>query len=293
MFDLSHIKRNKSRVVPSKLNHPKFSLHGIANYLAVVMLMISNAPPLGWCAQEDAEKLGPHSRIDFLHSKAPDIPPDTFGDFAIALKSAGIVSIKGATEDINRTRLNSICRKSHNLSFAELFEVLGRQTKSTPSYDAVSDCWNFKPPSMPLPYSLSIAPGWACEDRGQYECYIPKVQPVGMDIYMMGHFKNLEERDLKEIRDEQALQFADKVKPGVTLADMKKTIVDGCEALYFRSPAPMPGRQWRQWALVKNQQTFVIVSAVSDQNEKLLMPDVESMVASFRVLKPIDPYPGF
>jgi predicted Zn-dependent protease len=114
-----------------------------------------------------------------------------------------------------------------------------------------------------------------------------------MDIYMMGHFKNLNERDLTEIRDEQALWFADRIKPGVTLADMQKTQIDGCEALSFESPAPMKGRQWRQWALVKNQQAFVIVSAVSNENEKELMPDVRSMITSFHVLKPTDPYPGF
>lgn len=146
---------------------------------------------------------------------------------------------------------------------------------------------------MPLPYSLTLAKGWRSEERGNYTAYIPKIAPVGMDIYMMGRYHNMDNEQLKELRADNALQFAEKISSNVTVSDMKTVTVDGCEALAFASKAPMDGRRWRQWAFIKKGELFVIVSAYSDDNESKIVPDVDAMVATFHVLEPARPFPGF
>jgi hypothetical protein len=61
----------------------------------------------------------------------------------------------------------------------------------------------------------------------------------------------------------------------------------------YKSKAPEKGRQWRQWAFVKNGQALLIVSAVGDETEAILIPDVEKMVSSFHIIEPAVPFPGF
>lgn len=107
----------------------------------------------------------------------------------------------------------------------------------------------------------------------------------------MGRFVGLNEQQLKDIRDEQALVWADKMHNCITVDDMTKIIVDGAEALYYKTKAPIEGRQCRQWAFVKNGQSFV--RTVDDKNEAKLIPDVEKMVQSFHVLEPTLAFPGF
>lgn len=226
-----------------------------------------------------------------LKSVAPSIRHDTFGEFAEVLLSAGIVQIHSSNARVTRTRLAPICDKSHDLKMSEFLETIARQTGTTAKFDEKKCRWNFEPPAMPLPYRLSIAKGWHEEQRGYYTAYIPKIAPVGMDVYMMGRFDELDDSRMKQIRNEQALWFADRMRPGVKIEAMNTTTVDGCEALSFETKAPMEGRQWRQWAFVKDNQAFVIVSAVDDKNESKLIPDVEAMVSSFRVIEPVSPFP--
>lgn len=228
----------------------------------------------------------------FLKSLAPSIRHDNFGEFAELLTSSGIVNLHSSSPAVNKIELAPICNISHSLIFAEFLETIARQTGTTSKQDAKYSRWNFEPPSMPLPYKLSMANGWHKQERGYYTAYIPKIAPVGMDIYMMGRFKGLSDDQLKEIRNEQALWFADKVSPGATIAMMKIETVDGCEALSFEAKAPLEGRKWRQWAFVKDSQAFVIVSTLDDQNEAKLLPDVEAMIKSFHIVKPALPFPG-
>jgi hypothetical protein len=44
---------------------------------------------------------------------------------------------------------------------------------------------------------------------------------------------------------------------------------------------------------VKNGQALLIVSAVGDETEAILIPDVEKMVSSFHIIEPAVPFPGF
>lgn len=230
----------------------------------------------------------------FLNSVAPTLRSwRTFGEWSKCLKNANIANVYSASARINKEKCEPLVESAHKLTFAETFETVARQTKSTVHYDAKAQQWNFEEPQMPLPYSISICNGWKAEDRGFYVAYVPAIAPVGMDIYMNGRFKGLKEQQLKDIRDEQALVFADRMHNGVTVEEMTPITVDGVEALYYKTKAPVEGRQWRQWAFIKGGQSFLIVSAVSDQNEAKLIPDVEKMVQSFHVLEPPIPFPGY
>ncbi|MFA6208949.1 MAG: WG repeat-containing protein [Candidatus Obscuribacterales bacterium] len=221
----------------------------------------------------------------FLKALAPSIRKETFGEFAEVLASSGIVKLHSSRHSVNKMNLVPICKTSHSLIFAEFLETIARQTGTTVKHDERLDCWNFGPPAMKLPYTISVADGWQQQERGYYTAYIPKIAPVGMDIYMMGRFEGLNDQQLKEIRNEQALWFADKLSPGATMAMMNVETVDGCEALSFQVETPVAGRQWRQWAFIKNGQAFVIVSTLDDKNEAKLLPEVKTMISTFHVVK--------
>jgi hypothetical protein len=137
---------------------------------------------------------------------------------------------------------------------------------------------------MPLPYSVKAADGWKIEDRGMYVAYIPELAPVGMDIYMLGRYSDVSDSQSKNIRDLLALRFSKHVDPKATVADMKIATIDGAEAVYFESPAPVADRLWRQWAFFKDGQAFVIVSTYSEENKDKIVPAVDAMVKSFHVI---------
>jgi len=261
--------------------------------LHAVLLMLA-MPQALWAETKSQINDSSIQQKEFLSSVAPTLRSwKTFEEWAKSLKGAGIVSIRSGNTRIKKAKSEPLVDSAHKLTFAETFETMARQTKSTLRYDSNSHQWVFEEPQMPLPYSISIADGWKMDDRGYYVAYIPNVAPVGMDIYMMGRFVGLNDQQLKDIRDEQALVWADKIHNCITVNDMTKTTVDGAEALYFKTKATVEGRQWRQWAFVKNGQSFVIVSTVDDKNEATLIPDVEKMVQSFHVVEPPVPFPGF
>ncbi len=250
--------------------------------------------PCVFSAELKSETLNVSTRQDkFLGSVAPTIRSwRTFEEWSKCLGGANIANIFSSDSKVKTAKCEPLVDSAHKLTFAETFETIARQTQSTVHYDANAQQWVFEKPQMPLPYSISIADGWKAEDRGYYVAYIPAIAPVGMDIYMNGRFKGLNEQQLVDIRDEQALVFADRMHNGVTIADMTPTTVDGADALYYKTKSPVKGRQWRQWTFVKNDQSFIIVSTVADENEAKLIPEVEKMVHSFHVVNPAVSFPG-
>ncbi len=232
------------------------------------------------------------AKEEFIESVAPTIYHDTFSEYAGYLNSAGIINMSSSNTQVNKTDLDSIC-KSYRMKFVEFLETIARQTSSSVKYDEKTKRWLFEPPAMPLSYQVKMADGWRERKSGMYTAYIPTVQPVGMDVYMLGRFKNLSEAQLIEIRNEQAIRFAERMKNGTTFSDFKNTKVDGVEAIYFECPAPTEKRYWRQWSFIKNNQSFMIVSTYDEKNTEKIRADVDSMVASFHVVEPAVPFPGF
>jgi hypothetical protein len=242
--------------------------------------------PLGCIASPSSstvtKSLSDEQQRRFLRSVAPTIRSfRDFGANAKLFKEIGIVKCEPPGEI------------SHRLVFAEFFETLARQSGTSVHYDSKSNNWVFEKPPMPLPYTITMADGWSMEDRGLDVAYISSIGPVGLYIYLLGRFVNLDDQQLEEIRNEEALTWGDKASSGITIADMSPKTVDGCEALYFKTNAPAKYQQWRQWVFVKNKQAFLILSTIDDKNETILMPDVEKMVSSFHVIEPAVPFPGF
>jgi hypothetical protein len=137
-----------------------------------------------------------------------------------------------------------------------------------------------------VPFQLARADGWRMRDQGDHVVFIPPIAPVGMDVYMTGHYSTVQTKERTKLyqraREELALAFAEPFNPKIKKRDLRATKVAGEPALFWKTRAPgRPEITWRQWAVVLDGWGFVIVSAIEDKNETRVLPDVERMVASF------------
>lgn len=217
----------------------------------------------------------------------------SFYEFNNLLYCAHEPFIMTTSVEASKTPLQGVHIKDYKPTNAELFETMARQTQTSLKYDPTFlSKWIAVPPAMPLPYSVKVAPDWTSEDRGMYVGYHPKIQPVGMDIYMLGRYSDLPAERVKSVLEENAMGFAKMLDKSASINAMKELKVDDCDALYFETNTPRPGCKWRQWSLYKNGQAFLIVSTIDGANESKLLPEVQSMVASFHVLDTPSPSPG-
>jgi hypothetical protein len=214
----------------------------------------------------------------------------SFNGYCSLLYATQDVCIHTESEEISKTALSSPYPDFYKPTWAELFDAIARQTKSSWSYDAKTDFWVFAKGSRPLPFTIEMAKEWKADDRGSYVSYQPKVAPVGLDVYMMGTYSAGKEDQRQalygKVRDALALQFAKMFKKDVTTDAMTKLKVGKCEALYFTIAAPQTGIVWRQWVIVDSGQAFCVVSAIKPEQEKEIVPEVEAMVKSFKIAKP-------
>jgi hypothetical protein len=258
----------------------------------IILTCIQSASINTYAAGDEPPPLPVLSKIEqlkLLHSRVVSgVMEGCFGEFSETLYDLGRPFMGSSTERIVKTELMTVFPESYKPTYAEFFETIARQTQSTMKYDPSAYCgWVFEPPAMPLPYTIKTANSWKNEDHGVYVSYIPKIQKMGMDIYMMGHYSGLDDQKLKEVREAIAMRFATTVDPSANLDMMKQVTVDGVAALYFESQSPKKhDARWRQWALVKNRQAFIIVSSLDLKNEDKLLPDVQAMIASFHVTQP-------
>ncbi len=196
--------------------------------------------------------------------------------------------------EVANTKLQSPFAAKYLPTWAEFFESMARQTGTSIKYDPTFfSKWIATPPAMPLPYTIQLAKDWTSEDRNSYVANFPKIQPVGMDVYMFGRYSGLSAEKVREVRNDIALLFASHIDPSAKLESMKEVKVDGCDAIYYETKPPKRAEStWRQWSLVKDGQAFLIVSALADANSDILWPQVQSMVSSFHVNQPAPTSPG-
>ncbi|MBN2193547.1 MAG: hypothetical protein JW751_12090 [Polyangiaceae bacterium] len=195
-------------------------------------------------------------------------------------------------------KLTPVFPEFYRPTWRELFETYARQTSSRWAYDPKRNYWVFDPPALPRPYAFDLAKDWIKEDRGEYLFTKPPITPVGMDIWLFGTY-SFDEKDPKQlaavrerVRYALAARFARTFKEDLTEADMANLTVGGAEALFFTAvPPKRTDTRWRQWTLLAGGHGIVIVSIIHDENEARLLPDVEAMVKSFRLL-PQDPAAG-
>lgn len=211
----------------------------------------------------------------------------SFYEFNNLLFCMGQPYLETTSVEVSNTRLQTVHAQDYMPTVAELFETMARQTQSSVRYEPTFlSKWIVVPPAMPLPYSLKLEDGWKAQDRGLYVAYVPTLQPVGMDIYMLGRYSGLSPEKTIEARNLNALMFAKMFDKTVTIADMEEVKLSDCDAIFFKAKSAMKKDcQWRQWSFVKDGQAFVIVSALDNKNADVLLPQVERMVASFKLVE--------
>jgi len=248
---------------------------------------------------EGRKALAPEQRVALLARRTTgSMLEGTFDNVASCYDAAAGVCIHTDDEDVRWRRLSAVFPEFYRPTWRELLDTVARQTGTRFTYDPKRDFWVFAPPAPSLPYSFDLAKGWIKEDRGEYLFTKPPVAPIGMDIWLKGTY-SFDEADPKEraaardrVRHALAVRFARSFKKDVTEADMKKVTVGGAKALFFTAVPPRhTDTRWRQWAFLAGSHGIVIVSILHDKNETRLLPDVEAMVKSFRLL-PQDPADG-
>ncbi len=120
--------------------------------------------------------------------------------------------------------------------------------------------------------------------------HVPPNFPVGLDIYETGCYSSKDaEADgdfLKSIRLAVALEWAQRVNENAVEEDLKPTRVGGFDALFYESMIPSQlGKEirWRQWVFMVDNKCYFIVSTIFPELEAAIVPDVEKMLASFKV----------
>ncbi len=208
---------------------------------------------------------------------SPGMMMGSFDSYASYLYAVRNVMIHTYDDDINSTQIHSTFQANDKPTWREIFDSIAKQTGSQWSYDSEHNYWVFSKGSTVPPFTIAIAPGWKSEYRGNYVSYRPPIAPVGLDIY----FK--ESSGISEQITSSALKSAQKVNPNAKETEMKNQRVGQHDALFYSTVIPSTGIVWRQWVFGADKKEFVIVSAIKPENEKIILPDVQKMVQSFKV----------
>jgi hypothetical protein len=235
-----------------------------------------------------------------------------FGQFAnMFLVSSRIhlgtgVGLMAASKKIAETPLQSPFPPSYKPTLREFLDAIALQTSSQWAYDPSgkfiqSDVkrdqpveglavFEFVEAKREKPHEVNLAEGWTATDKGQWTMYSPPNFPVGMDIYEMGTYSPAENEASAEfaekIRSAVALQWAQRVNKNAAEADFKSAKVGSIDAIYYESMIPSQldkEVKWRQWAFVADGKCYFIVSTIFPEFEEQIFPDVEKMLASFRI----------
>lgn len=235
-------------------------------------------------------RMTPKELESFLRKRTSSSMMGNFSDFGSLLWAVYEVGIWSDDKSIGELPVQSPYPEDYNPTWKEFMDVLARQVECTWRYDHKTGYWVFKKKKMEHPFSLKIAGGWKSRDQRSHVVFVPPIAPVGMDVYMMGHYsaENESERDAiySKARKHVSELFARNFKSDLSESDFTVVTVSGEKALFFTSPSPKhPERIWRQWAFVKDGWCFIIVSIIDQTNESKLLPDVKSMISSFETTK--------
>lgn len=203
----------------------------------------------------------------------------TFNSFASYLYSIDLAFISTDNPEVAQTKLKSLPNPDLQISLRELFDEIGRQTSSKWSFDSEHRYWLF---SKPLPFVIEIASGWKKEVRPGYLFFKPPSAPVGMDIYFAGKIDSSETE--KDARIRIAKQYAERIIPNITEASMTEVELPNHNSLFLKTNIQSRGIIWRQWAFTEKGKCFVIVSAINENDDAVIFPDVELMVNSFLII---------
>jgi hypothetical protein len=94
---------------------------------------------------------------------------------------------------------------------------------------------------------------------------------------------------LARVPREVALEWAQRVKPETTAQALQPARVGAFDALFFESSVPSRlgyDLHWRHWVFMHGNHCYFIVSTLPPDKESELLPDVQAMLASFRINTP-------
>jgi hypothetical protein len=209
-----------------------------------------------------------------------------------------------SSPEIAKAELQPLFPRSYEPTLREFLDAIALQTKSNWKLDDsgkyIKDetggaapfddlpVFEFSPAKRAKPFEITLADGWKSKDQGHWLMLSPPSFPVGLDVYEMGTY-SIDEGDKKkllDIRTDVAMEWAGRVKDGVERDDLRTVKVGPFEALYFE--AMIPSRMdeeihWRQWVFMADNQCYFIVSTILPELDEKIFPDVEKMLASFRV----------
>lgn len=244
-----------------------------------------NVPPI----EKSNKTLSKEALNSFLKSRTSATVFGGFHSYCNFLHATEEITIITHNPEIKAASLWSPFVEDYMPTWEAFMNMLARQVQARWEYNHKTGNWEFFKGPLAYPFEITVAEGWTPHDRGNYVSYAPPGFPVGMDIYMMGHYSAEEGQNKADLyakaRRHVALTFARNFKKDVTVADMQKTDIAGAEALYFTIPSPpKPQIIWRQWAFVKKGWCFLIASAIDKKLEDRYLPDVKKMIDSFKLV---------
>ena len=236
----------------------------------------------------------------------------TFGQFSnMFLVSSQInlgsgVGLVTASKEIAESPLQSPFPASYQPTLREFLDAIALQTSADWKYDPTgkfvhSDVpredpserlalFEFTGTKREKPFAVTLAQGWKANDKGNWVMYVPPAFPVGMDIYEMGTYSCPEPKRehgfADEIRSAVALEWAKRVNEKAQSEDLKRTKVGKFDALFYETlihPQPDQNIKWRHWVFMDGDKCYFIVSTLPTELDGKVFPDLEKMLASFRI----------
>lgn len=215
----------------------------------------------------------------------------------------GLVTSSG---EIANTPLQSPFPAFYKPTLREFLDAIALQTSSEWKYDPSSKyfkselehktqvenlaMFEFTVTNREKPFEVTLADGWNAIDKGNWVMHVPPSFPVGLDIYEMGTYSSEDkatENDFRnQVRTAVALEWAQRVKQNAVLDDLKPAKIATFDALFFESMVPSQLNKeirWRHWVFMADNKCYFVVSTILPEFEDKIFPDVEKMLASFRV----------
>ncbi len=216
------------------------------------------------------------------------------------------VVLATVSKEIEYAEVESVFPVSYKPRLRELLDAIALQTGAKWDYEPtnrfirsnrrlktpITDIavFEFSKVERKKPIQVTLAEGWTSTDRGHWIMCKPPTAPVGMDIYELGRY-SCDDRAktpelLMQIPRDVALDWARRVKPDTSGSELKAARVGNYDALLFE--ATLKAKEggdvhWRHWVFMAGDRCFLVLSTLFPDQEKALLPEVESMIRSIQV----------
>ena len=215
------------------------------------------------------------------------------------------VGLMTSSKEIANAELQTVFPKFYKPTLREFLDTIALQTSSEWKYDPTSKYFQSDVETGPVeglaifeftktkrdkPFEVTLPKGWKSVDKGTWVMYVPPIFPLGMDIYELGRYscddKSKEPELFKKVQSEVAMEWAKRAKDVVSPEELHPAKVGSYDALHFETMMPLlDGRtaRMRQWVFMIEDKCYFVISTIFPQFEDRIFPDVESIMASFKI----------